>query len=718
MNRLSIVSGVLGIVVLAIVLYLVFWQSPETIKTVDNNQLSESWNLRFGHNTPIDSALHDAAMRYAEEVSRKTSGQIKISVFPSQQLGNDHQMVEMARQGELDILLTPTAKMSVPIPSMQYADLPFFFPSRQDLYDMLDGEPGKMLLDDLREINLIGVTFWENGFKHFTGNVPFLAPEDFNNKKIRVMKSRIIMEQFKSFGAEPVPIDFHSTRQALADGVVDGQENPLVAIVSMGFHEVQSHLILSEHAYLGYVFSISEKVFEKLPDNIRSILLETALEVTPWERQKTQERESRLLEIAKQSGITVHQINQEARKKFAGKTAHIPKQFEEVIGSDIISKTEELLFDKYNKTSAEENKIIIGIDADISMGGKVAGLAIKRGVELAVKDINRNGGVLGRPLAVIVKDHRGISSKGVGNLKEFAARPDTVAVIGGMHSAVISEELEHIHHLDIPYLVPWAAASQLTEHHYPNNAVFRVSANDRLVANYIADYVLKNYKKPAILVENSIWGRGNLDKMQEYLKTQGLKFAVEIVFNRGEKDFVSKLEQVKQAGAESLIMVANPIEGSLIIKAVAKKDFKFPLVSHWGIVGGNFYDENKAILPGINFRFFQTFSFLKQRTAKSRQLEKFYKSSYNLQKKEQIKAPAGVAQAYDIVHLLALAIDRVGTTERSKVRQSLESLPPYQGVVKNYSPAFTVENHDALSEEDFYMAKFGDSGSIIPVENP
>ncbi|MBD3824624.1 MAG: TRAP transporter substrate-binding protein DctP [Epsilonproteobacteria bacterium] len=119
---------------------------------------------------------------------------MKIKVYPAQELGNDHQMVELAREGKIDILLTPMSKMSIPIPPMQHSDLPFFFPKREDLYAMLDGEVGERLLAQLKSIDLVGVTFWENGFKHFSANAPITSPDDFKGKKVRIMKSRIIQE--------------------------------------------------------------------------------------------------------------------------------------------------------------------------------------------------------------------------------------------------------------------------------------------------------------------------------------------------------------------------------------------------------------------------------------------------------------------------------------------------------------------------------------------
>ncbi len=335
------------ITVVLLLLSLAWWHRPPAVPVPVSGDGGgpaaangeKTIRLRFGHNSPTDTALHRAARVFAERIAEKTAGRVRVTVHPAQRLGNDHVMVEMARNGDLDILLTPTAKLSVPVPAMQFADLPFFFPSRRALYEMLDGEPGRLLLDELKTIDLIGVTFWENGFKHFSANRPLTTPEAFAGQKIRIMKSRLILEQFRALGAQPIPIDFHATRQALADGVVDGQENPLAAFVGMGFHEVQSHLTLSEHAYLGYVFSISGKTWRRLPAPIQDLLLESARGLTPFEREETRKREVELLQIAHEAGVTIHRLPEEQRRRFAERLAHIPHRFEMVIGSGLLSLT-------------------------------------------------------------------------------------------------------------------------------------------------------------------------------------------------------------------------------------------------------------------------------------------------------------------------------------------------------------------------------------------
>lgn len=308
-----------------------------------NNENSQVITLRFGHNISTNSAMHEAALKFAEEVSKQSQHKLKITIHPNQELGNDHQMVEMARGGELDILLTPTAKMSVPVPAVQFADLPFLFPDRETAYKVLDGESGQMLLNKLGNIGLIGVTFWENGFKHFTANKSVTTLEDFEGLKMRVMKSRIIIEQFNALNATPIPIDFHMTRQALADGVVDGQENPLIAIVGMKLHEVQSHMTLSSHAYLGYILSFSAKSFERLNKDHRQVLLNAAKAVTPWQRQETKRREDDLIKVITDSGVIVETITPEERQRFVQKTHSITDEFKLIIGADILSKAGEII---------------------------------------------------------------------------------------------------------------------------------------------------------------------------------------------------------------------------------------------------------------------------------------------------------------------------------------------------------------------------------------
>ena len=348
MKRAKLLAIYIAGMMAAAVIFLSCSQKPESkhFVTIEGDE-KVVYKLQFGHDMPPDSAQHVSALRFAELVNHRSGGRVEVAVFPAQQLGNDHEMIEAARDGKLAIILPPTAKLSTLVPSLQYPDLPFLFPSREDAYEMLDGEPGRMLLEELKPYGLIGVTFWESGFKQFTANRAIRSPEDFIGMKIRIMKSRIIMDQFKSFGANPIPIDFHQTYQALKDGVVEGEENPLVSIVTMKFHEVQSHVVISNHGYLGYVLAFSKTIFESLPSDVQEILESTAKELTLFERKETIEREKGFIQTIKDSGTHVYYLSERERDRFRAATKHIVESHKDLIGAKILEKTFQLLEEKY-----------------------------------------------------------------------------------------------------------------------------------------------------------------------------------------------------------------------------------------------------------------------------------------------------------------------------------------------------------------------------------
>jgi tripartite ATP-independent transporter DctP family solute receptor len=664
--------------------------------------------LRFGHNIPEDSALHQAAARFAALIAERTGNRVRIDVYPAQALGTDDQMLEMARLGELDMLLTPTAKISVAVPAMQYADLPFYFPTREDLYEMLDGQPGQILLDRLRDIDLVGVAFWENGFKQFTGNHPLRHPDDFAGMDVRIMKSRLLMEQFKAFGAHTIPIDFHATRQALADGVVDGQENPLIAIASMGIHEVQSHLTLSNHGYLGYVFMISEKVFNTLPPELQDLLLATARELTAWERDETHRRENALLEQIRASGVHIHELNEDERQAFAQATAHIPARFEAQLGPDLMSLTEERLFRKYGP----HDTLLIALDADLSQECTAAGLGFKRGIMLALEEINAAGGVLGRPLRLIARDNRGMAHVGLANQAEFAADPRVVAMVAGVQASVVVEQARQARQLGLPLLVAWSADAQVLAPQPAGDPVFRLSGNDRLIGPFLTDHLLVIASRPAILYENSVWGRGNLDIMQAHLRERGADLPFAQAFNRGDLQPGAMIEALHRSGADSVMLIAPPREGGEIMRELAHQRIELPVITHWGLSCGDLWQQQRRTLARVNPSVFQTFSFIDSPRPAARALAENYLLRYGLASVREIAAPQAVAQSHDLMHLLARAIEQAGSTERTHIVHALEHLPRHAGAVRDYRPAFSPQRHDALDRTDYHLARFAADGVL------
>jgi len=180
--------------------------------------------VKLGHDQPERSPHHEAALKWQELVQARTRGQVQVKIFASQLLGTGTEMVEMLQAAGLEAGLIPTAKIAPIAPAVQVLDLPFLFPSRDVAYRVIDGPVGDQILRPLQRVNIEGVAFWESGFKQFTGHFPIREPEDYKGRKIRVMPAPVIVEQFKAFGATPVPIDFKELYNALQQKVVEGRE--------------------------------------------------------------------------------------------------------------------------------------------------------------------------------------------------------------------------------------------------------------------------------------------------------------------------------------------------------------------------------------------------------------------------------------------------------------------------------------------------------------
>ena len=296
------------------------------------------WNMKFGHDMPEDSAQHVAALKYAELVKERTKGQVEVKVFPAQQLGTDPEMVQQAQMGTLEIVLPPTAKISGFAPSLQLADLPFLFPTKETCYQVLDGPVGDKLMALLESKGLKGVSFWESGFKQMTANKPIRKPEDFAGMKVRVMESPILIAQYKQVKANPIPIDFAETYNALQQGVVEAQENPLVSIVNMKFYEVQKYTMLSNHGFLGYAFLFSKKVYEGLPADIQKVLRDTARELAPFERAETARRESGYIERIRKGGSQIVEFSAAEKAAFEQAFRPVHQQFAKTIGEDLLKE--------------------------------------------------------------------------------------------------------------------------------------------------------------------------------------------------------------------------------------------------------------------------------------------------------------------------------------------------------------------------------------------
>ncbi len=366
-----------------------------------------------------------------------------------------------------------------------------------------------------------------------------------------------------------------------------------------------------------------------------------------------------------------------------------------------------------------DKPIIIGLDADMSSASAMAGQSIQRGALVAIDEINNRGGVLGRPLALETRDHRGSPIRGKDNIEELAKLPDLVAILGGLHTPVALEVLPLINTNHIPFLIPWAAGTPIVDNGYMPNYVFRVSVRDAFAGEFLIDTALKNnFKHPGLLLENTGWGRSNLKAMTKATQERGLQTPPVQWFNWGVKDLSEEIKALQKDGADVIILVANPPEGLVVVDSMVglPAENRLPIISHWGITGGEFQHIAGKKLAEIDLTFLQTFNFANPPFPK--RADKLF-AQYKLLFQEyemaaDIPAAPGLAHAYDLVHLLAKAITKAKTIDRPAVRNALEELQSHSGIVANYTPPFSKDKHDALGPDSFQMYQYDKHGNTVP----
>jgi branched-chain amino acid transport system substrate-binding protein len=295
-------------------------------------------------------------------------------------------------------------------------------------------------------------------------------------------------------------------------------------------------------------------------------------------------------------------------------------------------------------------------------------------------------------------------------------REKVAAVFGGLHTTVALAQVPVWHELKTPYVGTWAAGTNITRNGQSPNFVFRVSANDDEVDKYLVRYATEQLRKgkPGLLLENTAWGQSNEAGLTKWFGDKSIKAVGVEKFNWNDPDMSPQLLRLKNAGADHVVLVANAPEGAQVVKSRAKIGWTVPIVSHWGISGGRFAELTGELSDGVVF--VQTYSFSGKQSARGETVLKALRDKFNVKSADEVTAPVGTANAYDALHLVALAIEQAKSAEGARVRDALEDLKAeYQGLIKTYRRPFTAEQHDALTEKDYIMVVWR-GGKIVPVQ--
>jgi tripartite ATP-independent transporter DctP family solute receptor len=268
--------------------------------------LAQQIKLTLGHGAAVGNPRHEAAVRFAEVVKAKSGGRIEVQVAPSAQLGDDAAMVTALRSGALDLSANSQGAVSNAVPEYAAFGMPFLFADLPSAWKALDGPLGRELAEKSAEKGLVVLGYWDNGIRHMTNSKrPIVKPEDLKGLKMRTPPDAVTVDIMKALGAEAQQIKFSELYVALQQGVVDGQENPLMNIHASKLYEVQKHLALTGHKYEMTPFLMSKRTWDRLSDPDRRIIQEAATDATTLQRKLSAESDARLLEDLKSKGVQV-----------------------------------------------------------------------------------------------------------------------------------------------------------------------------------------------------------------------------------------------------------------------------------------------------------------------------------------------------------------------------------------------------------------------------
>lgn len=282
---------------------------------------AQAMKLTLGHGAAPGNPRHEAAVKFAEVLKAKTAGRIEVQVAPSAQLGDDAAMVTAVRTGALDMTANSQGAVSAAVPEYAAFGMPFMFSSPAQAFKLLDGPLGRELADKSAAKGMVLLGTWDNGIRQMTNSKhPIGKVEDMKGLKMRVPPDATLVDIMQALGAEAQQIKFAELYVALQQGVVDGQENPLVNIHASKLYEVQKHLALTNHQFQMTPFLMSKRTWDRLSDADRKAVTEAAAEATALQRKLSADADAKLLDDLKAKGVQVTTVDKSA---FAKTTASV-----------------------------------------------------------------------------------------------------------------------------------------------------------------------------------------------------------------------------------------------------------------------------------------------------------------------------------------------------------------------------------------------------------
>ncbi len=298
--------------------------------------------IKFSHVVAPDTPKGKGADKFKELAEKYTNGAVKVEVYPNSQLYKDKEELEALQLGSVHMLAPSLAKFG-PLGAREFEvfDLPFIIPSTVALRKVTEGAIGKKLFDKLDTKGITGLAYWDNGFKIMSANKPLTKPADFQGLKMRIQSSKVLEAQFRALGALPQVLAFSEVYQAMQTGVVDGSENTPSNMYTQKHNEVQKHITISNHGYIGYAVIANKKFWDGLPADVRAQLEKAMKESTVLANQVAQkENDDATAAMIASKSSTFYTLTDAEKADWKKALLPVYQEMEKRVGKDLIDAFE------------------------------------------------------------------------------------------------------------------------------------------------------------------------------------------------------------------------------------------------------------------------------------------------------------------------------------------------------------------------------------------
>lgn len=325
--------------------WILFGAAAAALAFVGPAQAQQPIVIKFSHVVAQDTPKGKGALRFQELAEKYTNGKVKVEVYPNSTLYKDKEELEALQLGAVQMLAPSNSKFGpIGVKEFEVFDLPFILPDKVALRRVTDGALGKRLLKLLEPKGMVGLAYWDNGFKLMSANKPLREPEDFKGLKFRIQSSKVLEAQMRALGSIPQIMAFSEVYQALQTGVVDGQENTPSNMYTQKMHEVQKYTTLSDHGYIGYVVIVNKKFWDALPADVRTSVERAMADATKYANEISQQENDEALDEMRKSGRTQF-IELTPDQKARWKKALMP------VYSDMASRVGKTVIDDFEKAT-------------------------------------------------------------------------------------------------------------------------------------------------------------------------------------------------------------------------------------------------------------------------------------------------------------------------------------------------------------------------------